>query len=353
MSVKVSVLGVKNPYDVHIGKGILKDIPKILSECTKAKKIVIITDDNVNSFYGDTVVHILKTAGYEVLKFVFCHGEVNKNISTIEAILEFMAENNVTRSDCIAALGGGIVGDVSGFAAASYLRGIDFIQIPTTFLASIDSSVGGKTGVNLKHGKNLAGAFYQPKSVICDIETFDTLPEENFKEGVAEAIKYGIICDKELFHTLSFEKEWDLIKVIQRCVAIKAEIVAEDEFDTGKRQLLNFGHTIGHAIEKCSDFKITHGVAVGIGMAQISEACDALGWSLEPTNPQIVEALKNNGLLYKADFLKEDLINAMNKDKKRAGEKINLVAVKKIGECFIKKIPVSDLDTVLITAKGD
>lgn len=347
MSAEVRVSGVKKPYNIHIGSGIIKDIPIFLKECTKAKKIVIITDDNVDSFYGDKVKRILEKADYDVLKFVFKHGEENKSLETVGNILEFMADNNVTRADCIVALGGGITGDISGYAAASFLRGIDFVQVPTTFLAAIDSSVGGKTGVNLKAGKNLAGAFYQPRCVICDIETFKTLPEVNFKEGVAEAIKYGIICDKELFDTLSTGKEWDLEKVIEKCVSIKAEIVSEDEFDTGKRQLLNFGHTIGHAIEKCSNFKITHGIAVGIGMAMISNAADALGWSLEPTNPQIVEALKNNGLLCETDIKKSDLLDAMEKDKKRLGQSINLVIPKTIGECVLRKIPVCDLKDVI------
>lgn len=343
----VKVSGVKNPYEVLIGSRILNDLGTVLKGVVKAEKTVIITDDNVDRFYADKVKGILEKSGFEVLKFVFNHGEKNKTMNTVADILEYMAENNVTRTDCIVALGGGITGDISGFCAASYLRGIDFVQVPTTFLAAIDSSVGGKTGVNLKSGKNLAGAFYQPRAVICDVDTFKTLPEQNFKEGVAEAIKYGIICDRDLFNTLAQDKEWNIEDVIQRCVKIKAEIVAEDEFDTGKRQLLNLGHTIGHAIEKCTDFSITHGIAVGIGMAMISKASDDLGWSLEKTNEQIVKALKNNGLLTEAEIKADELLEAMAKDKKRKGGFITLVIPESIGNSVLKKIEVDELSKVL------
>ncbi len=347
MSKTVSVTGVKMPYNIIIGTNVLKDIPETLKSITKAKTVVIITDDHVDALYANTVWGILEGAGYRVLKFVFHHGERYKTMETVCNILEFMAEENVTRADMILALGGGIVGDVSGFCAASFLRGIDFVQVPTTFLAAIDSSVGGKTGVNLKAGKNLAGAFYQPRAVFCDISTFDTLPEENFKEGVAEAIKYGVICDKALFLKLAENDTWDVEAVIEQCVSIKAAIVAEDEFDTGKRQLLNLGHTIGHGIEKCTDFKISHGIAVGIGMAEISKISDRLGWSCEGTYQEIVNCLTKNGLPTDCDVKTEDLLTVMQKDKKRNGAQINLVIPEKIGNCVLKSIQVSSLEEVL------
>lgn len=347
MSECVKVSGVLNPYDILIGKGIVSELGDILKNTVKAQTLVIITDDNVDKLYAEKVEKILKNSGFNVLKFVFCHGEKYKTMETVSDILEFMAENNVTRGDCIVALGGGITGDISGFCAASYLRGIDFVQVPTTFLAAIDSSVGGKTGVNLKSGKNLAGAFYQPRIVLCDTEFFNTLPEENFKEGVAEAIKYGIICNRGLFDILAYNKDWNLEEVIKLCVTIKAEIVAIDEFDTGKRQLLNLGHTIGHAIEKCTDFEITHGIAVGIGMAMISKVSDRLLWSCENTYDTITEALKNNGLLYECDVKNEDLLNVMMRDKKRNGDTITLVVPEKIGKSVLKKIQVEELFKVM------
>lgn len=347
MSKIVTVSGVKNPYDVVIGKGVLKTIPEKLKTSTNAKIVAIITDDNVDKLYSEKVTALVKDAGFNAIKFVFEHGENHKTLKTFESILEFLAENSVTRSDCILALGGGIVGDVAGFCAASYLRGIDFIQIPTTFLAAIDSSVGGKTGVNLNSGKNLAGAFYQPKAVICDIDTFDTLPEENFKEGVAEAIKYGAICDEELFLELSENESIDIEKVIEKCVSIKAKIVSEDEFDTGKRQLLNFGHTIGHAIEKATDYKISHGIAVGIGMAMISKISDQKGWSTENTFEKIEKCLKNNKMPIHCDIEDSELLSIMTKDKKRTGDSINLIVAEKIGKCIIKKIDINSLEGVL------
>ena len=347
MNKKVTVSGVKKPYDIIIGKDILNIIPDKIKELTKAKTVVVITDDNVDKLYSDTVLKMLFDKGFNALKFVFPHGENYKTMNTICDILEFMADNNVTRSDLVVALGGGIVGDVSGYAAASYLRGIDFIQVPTTFLASIDSSVGGKTGVNLKSGKNLAGAFYQPRLVVCDTKTFDTLPDENFKEGLCEAIKYGVICDKELFCILSENKNTDIESIIKRCVSIKAKIVSVDEFDTGKRQLLNFGHTIGHAIEKSTDFKISHGIAVGIGMAIISKISDSLGWSKEDTHSPIIKCLENNNISTNTDVKTEELLSAMLKDKKRNGETINLVIPEKIGNCVLKSIEVSRLKEVL------
>lgn len=341
------VSGVKRPYEILIGKGILNELAEVMEKNTKAQRIVIITDDNVDKYYSETVMNILENAGYKTFKFVFSHGEKNKTLNTVADILEFMAENNITRSDCIAALGGGIVGDVSGFAAASYLRGISFVQLPTTFLAAIDSSVGGKTGVNLKAGKNLAGAFYQPRAVLCDIDTFKTLPEENFKEGIAEAIKYGVICDRGLFDILKEGTAWNTEDIIEQCVSIKAKIVAEDELDTGKRQLLNFGHTIGHAVEKCSGFTITHGAAVGIGMAMISKAAEKLGWSEKSVYPELLNALKKNKLRteYQAD--KKALVEVMEKDKKITGNNINLVIPKKIGNCVLKKIPVEQLVEII------
>ncbi len=347
MNKKVTVTGVKKRYDIIIGQDILNIIPEKIKELTKAKTVVIITDDNVDRLYSDIVSDLIEKSGFMTYKFVFPHGEDHKTMETVCQALEFMAERNVTRSDLIVALGGGIVGDVSGYIAASYLRGIDFIQVPTTFLAAIDSSVGGKTGVNLKSGKNLAGAFYQPRLVVCDTKTFKTLPTENFKEGISEAIKYGVICDEALFEMFSKKENIELESIIERCVSIKADIVAVDEFDTGKRQLLNFGHTIGHAIEKETEFEISHGIAVGIGMALISKISDRIGWSKEETYPRIKACLENQGIPTDTKLTTDVLVKTMLKDKKRNGEQINLVIPETIGNCVLKSIEVSKLKEVL------
>ena len=346
MMKTVNVKGVKKPYEIIIGRDIFNIIPDKLNKITKAKNIVIITDDNVDNLYSEKVFNILQNAGFNVLKFVFTHGEANKTMKTVCDILEFMAENNVTRSDLIVALGGGIVGDVSGYAASAYLRGIDFVQVPTTFLAAIDSSVGGKTGVNLKSGKNLAGAFYQPRFVVCDTKTFDTLPKEIFKDGVSEAIKYGVICDKELFDIMLKNDTDGIESIVERCVAIKAKIVAEDEFDTGKRQLLNFGHTIGHAVEKATDFEVSHGIAIGIGMAIISKITDRLKWSKENVYPKVAEILGKNGIPTECDVTTDELLKVMLKDKKRTGDNINIVIPERIGNCVLKSIKVEELKEV-------
>lgn len=343
----VTVEGVKRPYDIIIGKDIFNLMPSKIKELTKAQTVAVITDDNVDRLYSDEVIEILRSAGLRAIKFVFTHGEEHKTMATVCEILEFLAENNVTRSDLILALGGGIVGDVAGYAASSYLRGIDFIQVPTTFLAAIDSSVGGKTGVNLKAGKNLAGAFYQPRLVLCSTRVLDTLPRDNFKEGVAEAIKYGVICDKELFDLLSEGETWDLESVIERCVAIKADIVSQDEFDIGKRQLLNLGHTVAHAIEKTKNYEISHGIAVGIGMSIISRISEGMGWSEENTNSEIVKCLENNGISTDIDVNNDEMLTVMAKDKKINADVINLVIPKKIGKCELKSIKVCELKEVL------
>ena len=230
-------------YNVVIDKGILPKSGDMIKEVTSAERVAVITDDTVDKLYSDVVMKSLSDAGFETFKFVFPHGEKSKNISTFSSILEFLAEIGLTRTDALVALGGGVVGDVAGFAAASYLRGIDFIQIPTTLLACVDSSVGGKTAIDLKAGKNLAGAFYQPKLVIADFETLSTLTDGIFADGMAEVIKYGVIFDKAFFEFLRDNEAKDNLEyVITRCVELKRDIVNADEKEKGVRALLNFGH---------------------------------------------------------------------------------------------------------------
>ena len=270
-----------------------------------------------------------------------------KNLETVQNILEFLALHNITRTDFLVAVGGGVVGDITGFCAAIYLRGIRFFQFPTTFLAAIDSSVGGKTGVNLDAGKNLAGAFWQPEMVICDCNTFSTLPYDVFSDGTAEAIKYGVIADKDLFSMLSSGSlSENLIDVIECCVKIKSELVSCDEFDRGRRLLLNFGHTIAHAIEKCSNFSIPHGRAVGIGMALISKAAYQLGFSNVDCAKPISEALHKYSLPDASPFEKQALLHAIGYDKKRSGDEITLVLPVRIGECCYEKFSLKELPPI-------
>ena len=330
-------------YDVLIGKNLLTDCGKLISEVMPKGKTAIISDDKVYGLYGEMVKKSLEESGYSVDVYTFPNGEKSKNIATYTGILEFLANVGLTRSDFLVALGGGVTGDMAGFAAASYLRGIEFVQIPTTFLAAIDSSVGGKTGVNLNAGKNLAGAFHQPSLVICDTETFKTLSEENFADGVAEAIKYGMISMPELLEKLSGDYINEIDDIIEACVSIKRDIVNEDEFEGGVRKLLNFGHTIGHGVEKCSGYGVTHGHGVAIGMSIITKATEDMGLCDKGLSKKLDTLISKCGLPTKCPYTAEELYKVALSDKKRSGGSITVVLPKHEGECVLKKITVDEL----------
>ncbi len=335
-------------YNIVIDKGILPKSGNMIKEVTSAERVAVITDDTVDKLYSDVVMKSLSDAGFETFKFVFPHGEKSKNISTFSSILEFLAESGLTRTDALVALGGGVVGDVAGFAAASYLRGIDFIQIPTTLLACVDSSVGGKTAIDLKAGKNLAGAFYQPKLVIADFETLSTLTDGIFADGMAEVIKYGVIFDKAFFEFLRDNEAKDNLEyVITRCVELKRDIVNADEKEKGVRALLNFGHTVGHAIEKCSGYKIPHGSAVAVGMVIISRAAYKCSFCGENYADIIASLNKKYSLPVSTDFSANELSSAAMADKKRAGDKIKLIIPEALGNCVIKSVPTSELEKII------
>ncbi len=332
-------------YDVCIGRNILDNAGELTKEVKKPCRVMIVTDDNVAPLYLERVKKSFELSGFSADSFVFENGEASKNICVLEEILEALANKHFTRSDMCVALGGGVCGDITGFAASCYLRGIDFVQIPTTYLAAVDSSVGGKTAVNLKAGKNLMGAFYQPALVVCDIEVFKTLPYDVFADGIAETIKYGAICDKSLFELLrSGGLNEHIDDIVARCVEIKAEIVGEDEFDKGMRQLLNFGHTIGHAIEKVSGFSVTHGHAVAMGMVIISYAFS------ESIAKEIAEVCKMYKLPVKCGFEPLVLYDSCTSDKKRTGDKITLVVPEAVGKCVLHKTDITGL--IHIIEKG-
>lgn len=336
-------INASKEYDVIISSGILKDTGKLISDILPVCRAAIISDDKVFPLYGETVINSLKTACFDAISFTFKNGEKSKNADTYIEILEFLAENKLTRSDIIIALGGGVTGDMAGFAAATYLRGIRFVQIPTTLLAAVDSSVGGKTGVNLKSGKNLAGAFHQPSLVICDTDTLSTLDKETYSDGVAEAIKCGMIADESLFKKMSGDFKTDIEDIIASCIRIKRDVVNCDEFDTGLRQLLNYGHTIGHAIEKCSNFSITHGHAVAIGMAIITKAAEGKNLCAEGTYEKVVATLKSCGLPTTCAYTPKELYNVTLSDKKRAGNSVTLVIPEKCGKCVLHKVSTEEL----------
>lgn len=338
-------------YEVLIGSGLLQKageaVKKVISPC----KAAIVTDSTVVHLYEETVRKSLTEAGFSVCTFVFPAGEASKNIHTLSHLLEFLAKEEMTRTDLIVALGGGVTGDLAGFGAAVYLRGIPFVQIPTTFLAAIDSSVGGKTAVDLEAGKNLAGAFYQPKLVLCDTDVLQTLPEVVFADGIAEALKYGVLGDDALFEKIARgDFRQDLEEIIETCVSMKRDVVEEDEFDTGKRQLLNLGHTFGHAIEQKSHFQMTHGHAVAIGMHLIAKAAEAKGIAEKGTAAAIAKALEQNQLPKETEFSPAEVAEGTLRDKKRRGGTISFVFPKKIGACEIVKIPVEEVEALARTA---
>ncbi len=331
-------------YNIYIGNGLLSDVGERIKNELGVCSAAVITDDNVNSLYADKVIASLENAGFRTVKFVFTHGEDSKSINTYSEILGFLAENHITRTDMIISLGGGIPGDMGGFAAATFLRGIKFVQIPTTLLSAVDSSVGGKTAVNLKAGKNLAGAFYQPDMVICDYSALDTLPPEIFADGCAEVIKYGAIMDKEFFEFLKNNDIKENIEyVITRCVEMKRDIVNEDEKETGIRAILNFGHTIGHSIEINSKFEISHGSAVAIGMIIASKGAYKMGYCDNDISDEIKEVLIKNNLPVSCSFSAEALYNVAVSDKKRSGDSIKLIIPERTGKCVGKKVPTEQM----------
>lgn len=341
---RIKVLASRE-YEVIVGRHILRDAGKYITEALSGHpRLAIITDDRVDSLHGAALENAL--CDFETVKFVFKNGEGSKNIKTYGEILEFLADNNITRTDAIVAFGGGVVGDMAGFAASTFLRGIRFIQIPTTLLAMVDSSVGGKTAIDLGAGKNLCGTFWQPSLVICDHSLLETLDDETFSDGMAEVIKYGVIRDRKLFDTLietnvKADPEW----VIARCISIKRDIVNEDERDTGVRALLNFGHTAAHGIEKLSDYEITHGRAVGMGMVIAARGAERIGLCDESVVFDIIKALRLYGLTETCDFSANDLCTHSLSDKKRAGSSITLVLPERTGSCILKKIPIDNLCT--------
>lgn len=340
----IPVHATKN-YSVLVGSGLLNQLHTWLKDVTKAQSALIVSDSNVYPLYGSIVQQQLSKAGIRCAEsFVFPAGEASKNGQVYLQLLNHLARNQITRSDCILALGGGVVGDLAGFAAATYLRGIDFIQLPTTLLAAVDSSVGGKTAIDLDAGKNLAGAFYQPTLVVCDTDTLRTLPRNVYLDGCAEVIKYAVLFDPELFALLeACGPDFPALQVITRCVELKRNVVAEDEFDRGSRQLLNLGHTLGHGIEANSNFTITHGQAVAMGMALVTRAGEAYGITHKGLYSQLCGLLQKFSLPTESPYDAQQIYSCALSDKKRSGGSVNLIIPERIGQCRIHPMPIRDL----------
>ena len=344
---KITVPASK-PYSVFIGSGLLCNVGDYVAGICNAEKVAIISDSNVWPIYGETITQSLQSGCQQIYHYVFPAGEQSKSIETYIAILNFMAQNHITRSDLVIALGGGVTGDIAGFVAATYLRGISYIQIPTSLLAMVDSSVGGKTAIDLPTGKNLVGAFYQPALVLCDIDVLHTLPTEIFRDGCAEIIKYSILYDAYLFaHLTANGLEFDRETVIARCVELKCSVVAEDEFDTGARQKLNLGHTFGHAIESLSNFSLSHGKSVAIGISIVARTSCKYRLCSQETVEQILRVLETFGLPSSTVFTSNEIFRASLTDKKRFGTNVNLIVPRQIGVCDIWKTPVDQLESFI------
>ncbi len=346
--MKTVTVAASKTYDILIGSGLLSTLGAEAKKLGKAQKVCVVSESSVYPIYGNTAVQSLESTGFQVVSFVFPAGEERKNGQVFLELLNFLAENQLTRSDLIVALGGGVVGDLAGFAAATFLRGIRFIQVPTTLLAAVDSSVGGKTAIDLPAGKNLAGAFCQPSLVLCDTDTLHSLPQDIFRDGCAEVIKYGILYDPVLFSHLeekglSFDRE----AVITRCVGLKRDVVMEDEFDTGKRMKLNLGHTIGHGVEAKSHFGLSHGKAVAIGMAIVTRAAAQRGMCDGDTCDRVLAVLEKFGLPTTTQYTAEDLFTYTLSDKKRSGSTVHLIVPQAIGDCAIVPTPIDNLKSFI------
>ena len=347
--MKIVEVNTGIPYKIIVGRGALDMLGDGVKKNTKAKKVMVVTDETVEGLYFERAYRSLNAAGFDVCKFVIAPGEKSKCTDNLVMLWEKLAENEITRSDVIVALGGGVVGDLAGFAASSFLRGIKYIQIPTTLLAMTDSSVGGKTAVDLRAGKNLAGAFHQPCLVLCDPDMLDTLPKEHFRDGMAEVIKYGMINRPELIDKIYAYEPGDkdnLDEIISICIEDKRDIVSQDEFDLGVRALLNLGHTPAHAIELYSNYEITHGSAVAVGMAIMTRASVKMGLCDEGALDKLLPLLDKFGLPRETSLGAHELAAGALGDKKRTGDKISVILVYGVGDSRICKVDVSELEEI-------
>ncbi len=341
--MKINVKTSSNNYDILIEKGIFSCVAEEIKAVTKANAVFVVTDENVDKFYGEAMKKQLTeqniTFNYIVLPF----GEHTKSHEMLIKLYDAFLQAGLSRKDYIIAFGGGVIGDLTGYAAATYLRGVKFIQIPTTLLSQVDSSVGGKVAVNLTKGKNLVGCFYPPTKVIIDPDMLKTLPKRVFNDGMAEVIKYGAIRDEKLFNTLLHGG--DIEEIITTCVSIKKQVVENDEFDTGERMILNFGHTYGHVVECYYNYdKYTHGEGVAIGMIKITAATEDRGITEKGTTQKLIEVCKKYDLYFpEVEIDSEKAKEIMLKDKKSEKDVINYVAITKIGQTKILTLPKDEV----------
>lgn len=346
----IQVRAKSGEYEVVVASGILRDIGDKIAELLTGRHVLIVSDENVAAIYGEMVRASLEKAGFRAAIHTIPPGEISKSQEQLFSLYDTLQKEKISRSDGIVALGGGVTGDLAGFAAATWLRGCPVIQIPTSLLAQVDSSVGGKTGIDLPGGKNLVGAFYQPRRVFIDTDTLDTLPPNRRAEGMAEIIKYGCIFDKKLFADLE-NGEYSLPEVIARCVGLKRDVVEKDELDTGERMLLNFGHTLGHAVEKLRGFQdISHGEAVSVGMVYACRIGEVMRITPEGIAERLIAVLRKNNLPVDTDLQPEILFDAMLSDKKNLGGTLYYVLLEEIGKARVYPLTPDRLKAFLLAA---
>jgi len=329
-------------YDIIIEKGIAKQSGELIKEIISPCKVLVVSDDFIPSCHYDLVINSLKNNGYNVIKYIIPYGEKSKCLNEYGKMLACLAENNFSRKDLVVAVGGGVVGDLAGFVASTYMRGIAFVNMPTTLLACIDSSVGGKTGIDLPNGKNLVGTFYQPSMVIIDSEFLKTLPEDIYKDGLGEAIKYGIM-EKSVWEMLKSGIK-NIDEFIYECLKIKKHVVEQDEKEGGLRQVLNLGHTFGHAIETLSSYTILHGFAVSKGIAIMAKYASSKGELSKEEEQEILSVISSFGIDYSCPYSLEEMKKVIIRDKKANNGKVNLIFIEKIGKISIRQTEIGGIE---------
>lgn len=356
----VRVSAASGAYDVHVGAGVLARAGAIAREAAGGGRCCVVTETNVGPLYAEELEASLASAGYEVApKLTFPAGEPSKNLGTLAGLLEGLAERGLTRDDVIVALGGGVTGDVAGLAAALYLRGCPVVQVPTSLLAMVDSSVGGKTAVDLPAGKNLAGAFWQPSAVVADVRCLSTVSPELFRDSCGEVVKHAVLADARMLDDLTRAPltepgvgEARLVDVVARNVEIKRDVVDADERERGLRQTLNLGHTLGHAIESASGFSLGHGSCVAAGLCMVSRASARMGWCSEETAARIVACVEAHGLPTGSDVPAETLMGYVGHDKKRHGDSVNLVVPVEPGRVEVRRVALGELARIVELGRG-
>ena len=355
-SERVVHVGASSPYDVHVGAGVLDEVGDVARGAAGGERCCVITETNVGPLYAARVEDSLARAGYDVAeRLVFAAGERSKNLSTLGGLLEGLAERELTRGDVVVALGGGVTGDMGGLAAALYLRGVRVVQVPTSLLAMVDSSVGGKTAVDLAAGKNLAGAFWQPSAVVADVRCLATVPTELLTDSCGEVVKHAVLADAAMLDELTRKPlnsdgvgENRLAEVVARNVAIKRDVVAADERESGVRQTLNLGHTIGHAIEAASDFTLGHGSCVAAGLCMMARASARRGWCTDETARRIVRCVEAHALPTTSALSPDALMAYAAHDKKRHGGTVSVVVPREVGRCEVRTVSLDELRELIV-----